>query len=76
MKLTSKGQVTIPQRLRKRYALTPDTEVVFEETPEGVLIRPANIERLQKLRVALRRSKGSAAIQRSAELLDLTRGED
>ena len=39
MKLTIKGQVTIPKRLRKRYGLNPQEEVIIEEAPGGVLIR-------------------------------------
>jgi AbrB family looped-hinge helix DNA binding protein len=35
----AKGQVVIPQRLRDRQGLTPGTEVVFEERPDGVLVR-------------------------------------
>ena len=31
MKITTKGQVTIPQRLRLKFDLLPHTEVVFEE---------------------------------------------
>ena len=62
MKLTVKGQVTIPQRLRKRYGLQPDTEVVFEETATGVLIKPAASGRTAKLKTALRKSRGTASI--------------
>lgn len=29
MKITSKGQVTIPQEIRERFGLLPDTEVDF-----------------------------------------------
>ena len=41
MKLTSKGQVTIPQALREKFGLLPKTEVAFEEAEGGVLIKPA-----------------------------------
>jgi AbrB family looped-hinge helix DNA binding protein len=30
MRITSKGQVTIPQDIREKLGLLPDTEVVFE----------------------------------------------
>ena len=29
MRITSKGQVTIPQEVRERFGLLPDTEVDF-----------------------------------------------
>lgn len=76
MKLTVKGQVTIPQRLRKRYGLKPESEVIFEETPSGVLIKPASSDRMAQLEKALKESRGSAAIQSTAELMRLTRGDD
>ena len=76
MKLTIKGQVTIPQRLRKRYGLKPETEVVFEETAHGVLIKPASCDRVAKLKSAMKKSKGSATVSSTAELMRLTRGED
>ena len=40
MKITSKGQVTIPQPLRMKFGLLPNTEVTFEEADGCVLIRP------------------------------------
>jgi antitoxin PrlF len=58
MKLTIKGQVTIPKQYRQLYGLEPNTEVVFEAAPEGVLIRPAGSERVEKVRKALRQVRG------------------
>ena len=41
MKITSKGQVTIPQSVRERAGLHPHREVEFEVRKNGdVLIRP------------------------------------
>ena len=40
MKITTKGQVTIPQPLRMKFGLLPNTEVAFEEADGCVLIRP------------------------------------
>jgi len=31
MRITERGQVTIPKRIRERFGLTPDTEVEFME---------------------------------------------
>lgn len=77
MRLTSKGQVTIPLALRKRYGLAPLAEVTFEATDGGVLIRPAGDQHLKSLRNALKRARGSAdAVRSTAELMRLTRGED
>ena len=41
MRLTSKGQVTIPQEIRERLGLLPQTEVEFEIDGDAVKIRPA-----------------------------------
>src|SRR5690606_23567316 len=76
MKLTSKGQVTIAKHLRKRYGLTPETELVFEEAAGGVLIKPAATGRIKRLQAAIRKSKGTAAVASTPEVVPLTRGED
>src|ERR1700682_954204 len=39
MRITSKGQVTIPQELRERFGLLPNTEVEFVATPDGKELR-------------------------------------
>lgn len=31
MRITERGQVTIPKRIRERFGLTPDTEIDFVE---------------------------------------------
>ncbi len=36
-----RGQTVIPVPLRRRFGLDEGSLVIFEETPEGVLIRPA-----------------------------------
>ena len=60
MKLSIKGQVTIPKRLRQLYGLTPHKEVIFEEAPGGVLIRPAGPTRKEKVRKAAVKVRGIA----------------
>ncbi|RRJ96473.1 AbrB/MazE/SpoVT family DNA-binding domain-containing protein [Opitutaceae bacterium TAV4] len=77
MKLTVKGQVTIPLKLRERYGIRPNGEVVFEAAKDGVLIRPAEGERMQRLRNALRRTRGGAtAGLKTADIMRQTRAED
>ena len=39
-KVTKKGQVTIPSTLRKRYRMEGGVTVRFEETGEGLVIKP------------------------------------
>jgi len=77
MKLTSKGQVTIPQHLREKFGLLPSIEVSFEESDGGVLIKPAAASRRRAAKEWLKRARGSATSKlTSDEILRLTRSED
>ncbi len=40
-RLSTKGQVTLPMRILESRSWRPGTELVVEETAEGVLLRPA-----------------------------------
>jgi len=39
-KITKKGQMTIPATYREKYSLREGTTVAFEETKEGLLLKP------------------------------------
>ncbi|RLB79767.1 MAG: AbrB/MazE/SpoVT family DNA-binding domain-containing protein [Deltaproteobacteria bacterium] len=39
-KVTSKGQIVIPKRLRKKYGIGPNTRVSWVEREEGLLLVP------------------------------------
>jgi AbrB family looped-hinge helix DNA binding protein len=41
MRVTSKGQVTIPQEIREKYGMLPGTEVEFQVDGNTVRIIPA-----------------------------------
>lgn len=76
MKLTSKGQVTIPLALRKRYGFPACGEVTFEAAEGGVLIKPVAPDRLRRLKAGLRRARGSAdAGLPTAKVMKLTRDD-
>ena len=75
MRLTSKGQVTIPQKLRKQFGLKARTEVTFEAAQDGVLIKPASAQRVKHLNTAIRKTRGSAnAGLTTDEVMRKTRG--
>ena len=60
MKITSKGQVTIPQSVREQAGLHPHSEVEFEVQANGdVLIRPV-ARPAASLRAAFEKVRGSA----------------
>lgn len=71
MRITSKGQVTIPKDLRDRFGLLPDTEVEFLAEESGV-------------RIVKARGRGSGVVDRlrgtadgglsTDEIMALTRG--
>lgn len=76
MRITSKGQVTIPQRLRSRFGLLPHTEVRFEESDGGVVIRPV-LSKRALIDQRLRRARGAAGGELGTDdLMRLTRGDE
>jgi AbrB family looped-hinge helix DNA binding protein len=56
MRITTKGQVTIPQAMREQAGLLPETEVEFILEPDGV--------RIIKARHSRRRTRGAAMVDR------------
>lgn len=74
MKITSKGQVTIPIGIRQRFGLLPDTEVAFEARGGAVVIRKVRESgRRGANAVARLRGKATAGLS-TDEILALTRG--
>lgn len=75
--MTSKGQVTVPKRLRDHLGLEPGAEVEFELRPDGeVVVRPAR-PNARKRRTAGRFTKlrGTLPTGRTTdELMRLLRG--
>jgi AbrB family looped-hinge helix DNA binding protein len=78
MRITSKGQVTIPVEIREKAGLLPGTEVDFELDGEGVrIVRAAAPRRETRGQEIVRRLRGSATVKMSTdEIMALTRGED
>ena len=76
MRMTSKGQVTIPIELREKAGLLPNTEVEFELVGRSVRIKRARSPgRPGRGASAVARLRGSATVQMSTDqILALTRG--
>ena len=55
MRITSKGQVTIPQHIREKAGLLPNTEVQFEYVRGDAILKP----------LGKPKSKGWQAIEKS-----------
>jgi AbrB family looped-hinge helix DNA binding protein len=42
-RLSTKGQIVLPQSIREARSWVPGTEFTVEETKDGVLLRPASL---------------------------------
>jgi AbrB family looped-hinge helix DNA binding protein len=78
MKITSKGQVTIPVAIREQVGFLPHTEVDFEVDGDAVrIVRAKAPTRETRGERAVRRLWGSATVKMSTEeIMALTRGEE
>ncbi len=77
MRITSKGQVTIPIDIREKAGLMPNTEVDFEYDGQVVRLVPskARADRGRGARVVARlRGKGDVTMT-TDEIMALTRGD-
>jgi len=76
MRITSKGQVTIPVEIREKLGLLPDSEVEFEVVGNAVQLRKARRGRkLSRGRSLVARMRGRGQVRMTTdEILALTRG--
>ena len=74
MKVTSKGQVTIPAEIREKAALLPGTDVEFVLSGDRVIVRKAGTGRRGRRLVAALRGKGTVRMT-TDEIMALTRGD-
>jgi antitoxin PrlF len=78
MRITSKGQVTIPVEIREKAGLLPGAEVDFELDGDGVRIVRAKAPRgeMRGQRI-VRRLRGSGTVRMTTdEIMALMRGDD
>ncbi|HEX7668523.1 MAG TPA: AbrB/MazE/SpoVT family DNA-binding domain-containing protein [Polyangiaceae bacterium] len=76
MRITSKGQVTIPIEFRERFGLLPNTEVEFKADGSTVRIVRATSPVRTRGRDAIGRLRGSATVKMSTDaIMALTRGK-
>jgi AbrB family looped-hinge helix DNA binding protein len=74
MRITAKGQVTIPQEIRRRLGLLADTEVQFKVVGNAVEIRKA-AHGSRRGHALLARMRGKARTTMTTdEIMALTRG--
>ena len=77
MRITSKGQVTIPIEMREALGLLPNCEVIFELDADGVRLRKAQgtKSRGQRLLEAMRKAPRPKPGMTTDQLMALTRGD-
>lgn len=74
MKITSKGQVTIPLEVRGKMGFLPDTEVEFKISGNTVLLKKARSQS-KRSRDLIARMRGKATVKMATnEIMALTRG--
>ncbi|MGK2857747.1 MAG: AbrB/MazE/SpoVT family DNA-binding domain-containing protein [Thermoanaerobaculia bacterium] len=75
MRVTSKGQVTIPQEIRERFGLLPDTEVEFVAKGNSVqIVKAKSGTRPSRGEAIVNRLRGRGSVKLSTnEILALTR---
>ena len=75
MRITSKGQVTIPQEIRERFGLMPDTEVEFVAKKSSVsIVKSAKSAKPTRGQTIVHRLRGRSSVKMSTdEILALTR---
>jgi AbrB family looped-hinge helix DNA binding protein len=78
MRITSKGQVTIPQAVREQTGLLPNTEVEFVVDGSAVrIVKSASGKRVSRGSRAVRRLRDQTGRVRMTtdEIMALTRGD-
>ena len=76
MRMTSKGQVTIPQDIREQLGLLPWSEVEFDVVGDSVVIRKKEGSKSRGQRLLEAMSRAPRPRMTTDELMALTRGED
>jgi AbrB family looped-hinge helix DNA binding protein len=78
VKITSKGQVTIPKEIRDGFGFMPGTEVEFIEDNGEIRIRKVagGSNRGKEIVEHLRRASGGTNRLTTEEIMRMTRGED
>jgi len=75
MRITSKGQVTIPIEIREKMGLLPNTEVEFQIKGNFVRLKREAVSSSRRPRDLINRMRRKATVEMTTdEILALTRG--
>jgi antitoxin PrlF len=76
MKVTAKGQVTIPRHIREQLGLLPKTAVEWELKDGGAVLRKAGSGAGRRGRALIEHMRGRGSVRMTTdEIMILTRGE-
>lgn len=75
MRVTQKGQVTIPKELRDELGIGAGSEVDFERANDTILIRKANGRPSRGQRLVERLRGRGDVVMSTDEIMALTRGD-
>jgi AbrB family looped-hinge helix DNA binding protein len=76
MKVTTRGQVTIPQHIREQLGLLPNTDVAWELKDGAAVLTRAENGNGRRGRALIEHMRGRATVKMSTdEIMALTRGE-
>jgi AbrB family looped-hinge helix DNA binding protein len=75
MRITRRGQVTIPAEIRERLGMQPDTEVEFSIDGDSAVIRKARKGAGRGKRIVARMLGKATVKMTTDEIMALTRGE-
>ncbi len=74
MRITSKGQVTIPRRVREKMGMLPHTDVEFVVKGNAVYLKKKGETRKKRGRELLGKMRGKATVKMTTdEIMALTR---
>jgi len=76
VRVTTKGQVTIPIELRHQYGIEPGSEVEFIPSEDGLVLRRTAGDSPGRRLVERLRGRGTGIGMTTDEIMALTRGED
>jgi AbrB family looped-hinge helix DNA binding protein len=76
MRITTKGQVTVPQHIRERLGLLPNTDVDWELKDGAAVLKKAHAGGGRRGRALIEHLRGRGTVKMSTdEIMALTRGE-
>lgn len=76
MKMTTKGQVTVPQHIREELGLLPNTDVEWELRDGAAVLTKARRGDGRRGRALIEHMRGRGTIRMTTdEIMALTRGE-